>query len=67
MLAMDKGGVMIRAVDWLAHFLYEPALLGRRSARVPDWRKPLHSIHLIPELWLERACSAYDRSLGVTD
>ncbi|MCQ1575339.1 hypothetical protein [Streptomyces parvus] len=54
---------MIRALDWFAHLLYEPALLGRRSAAVPDWRVPLHSVHLIPESWLLRVCNAYDRSL----
>ncbi|MDW4900650.1 hypothetical protein RB625_19765 [Streptomyces californicus] len=52
---------MIRLIDWLAHLLYEPALLGRGSARVPNWRRPLHSIHLIPSGWLARACAAYDR------
>ncbi|MFI2354633.1 hypothetical protein ACH5AG_08095 [Streptomyces anulatus] len=54
---------MIRALDWFAHLLYEPALLGRRSAAVPDCRVPLHSVHLIPESWLLRVCNAYDRSL----
>lgn len=58
-----EEAAVIRALDWLAHLLYEPALLGRRSAAVPDWRVPLHSVHLIPEAWLLRVCNAYDRSL----
>ena len=53
---------LLHALDWTAHLLYEPALLGRRSARIPSWRKPFHAIHLIPASLLTRICNAYDAS-----
>jgi len=43
---------MGRMLDDLAHFLYCPTMLGRRSARY----KPHHRIHLIPGRWLEKVC-----------
>lgn len=53
----------MRLVDWLAHMLYEPALLGRRAGAV---RLPwAHRVHLIPGRWLEWVCDRYDRRLGV--
>ncbi|MFD9223778.1 hypothetical protein ACFWDI_28195 [Streptomyces sp. NPDC060064] len=47
------------------HWLYEPALMGRKCARVRHvW---LHRIHLIPGSWMTRACDNYDRRLGMTE
>ncbi|MEV5915756.1 hypothetical protein AB0M00_43600 [Streptomyces chartreusis] len=49
----------------LVHLLYDPALMGRKTARVRfSW---LHRIHLIPESWMNRACDRYDRRLGLTE
>lgn len=49
----------------VVHWLYDPALMGRKSARVRlGW---LHRIHLIPGRWMERACDRYDRRLGLTE
>lgn len=48
----------MRVLDWLAHQLYEPALLGRRARAVRhEWA---HKIHLIPGAWLEWVCSQVD-------
>lgn len=57
----------VRFLDWLAHFLYEPAALGRRCVAIPRWRERLHWVQLIPGSWLDRACAAYDRRLGLTE
>lgn len=54
---------LITALDHVAHFLYCPTMLGRRSARA----RRHHRLHLIPGRWLAAACDAYDRSLGVTE
>jgi hypothetical protein len=48
--------------DSVAHFLYCPTMLGRRSARA-RWH---HSIHLIPGRLLGWVCDRYDLSLGLT-
>lgn len=54
---------MIRAVDWVAHLLHAPTMLGRRHAR-HRWH---HRIHLIPGSWLGPVCDRYDRRLGVDE
>lgn len=42
-----------RTVDAVAHFLYSPAMLGRRAARY----RRLHDVHLIPGSWLAWTCA----------
>lgn len=49
-----------KLLDDIAHFLYCPAILGRRIA-VHRW---YHDIHLIPGSVLARACDRYDRWPG---
>lgn len=44
----------MRLLDWLAHQLYEPALLGKRSRAT---RHPWDRLHLIPGSWLVWACA----------
>lgn len=51
-----------RSVDAVAHFLYCPAMLGRRCARY-DWTR---DIHLIPGSWLEWVCTRFDLACGLT-
>lgn len=51
-----------RVVDWLAHLLHQPAMLGRRSCR--DTR--LGRVRLIPGSWLRWVCDRYDLAFGVT-
>lgn len=51
---------LLELADTVMHFLYEPALGGRKAGAVPDWAA---RIHLIPGSWLEKVCNAYDRRL----
>jgi hypothetical protein len=51
-----------RVVDAVAHFLYCPAMFGRRSAR----HNRLHDVHLIPAVMLARACDRLDLACGLT-
>lgn len=51
--------MILRIADHLAHLLYEPALLGRRCANIPEWQS---RIHLIPGAWLNRVCARYENS-----
>lgn len=46
-----------RAVDAVAHFLYAPAMLGRRIAV----HHRGHDVHLIPGSWLACACERAER------
>jgi len=48
-------------LDALAHFLYSPTMMGRRSARA-RWH---HNIHLIPRSVLGAVCDRYDLHLGL--
>jgi hypothetical protein len=48
------------ALDWVAHALYVPTMLGRRTARA-RWH---HHLHLIPAALLDVVCSAFDRRIG---
>ena len=50
-------------VDAVAHFLYCPAMLGRRCVRA-RW---YHDVHLIPGRWLAAVCDRYDRWLDVAE
>ncbi|MER6830862.1 hypothetical protein ABT352_33050 [Streptosporangium sp. NPDC000563] len=47
-----------RRLDAVAHFVYCPAMLGRRWGR---WHWS-HDIHLIPGSWLEWVCAHTDRT-----
>lgn len=49
----------------ITHWLYDPALMGRKTAHVRFSR--LHRIHLIPARWMTRACDRYDRRAGLSD
>lgn len=49
-----------RWADHVAHFLYEPALMGSKVRVVPEWAT---RIHLIPRTVQEKMCKAYDRRL----
>uniref|UniRef100_UPI003F4970A4 hypothetical protein n=1 Tax=Streptosporangium sp. CA-235898 TaxID=3240073 RepID=UPI003F4970A4 len=46
-----------RALDAVAHFLYCPAMLGRRAGR-HRWS---HNFHLIPGSWLAWVCARTDQ------
>jgi hypothetical protein len=50
---------MLRALDTIAHFLYCPAMAGRRIVRA-RW---YHRIHLIPGRLLARICDRYEGRL----
>ena len=51
-----------RVVDSVAHFLYCPAMLGRRFARY----NRAQDVHLIPGAWLEWVCDRLDFACGLT-
>jgi hypothetical protein len=53
---------MLRVLDDVAHFLYCPAMLGRRAARA-RW---YHNIHLIPGSWLGWVCDRYEARLSAS-
>lgn len=53
---------LFSALDWLAHLLYAPTMLGHRSGRT-RWH---HRIHLIPDRVLGWVCNRFDLWLGVT-
>ena len=57
------NGSLLRFADSVAHILFCPLMLGRRSVRA-RW---YHRIHLIPGRALAAICDRYDRMLGVTD
>lgn len=52
---------LFMALDGLAHMLYAPTMLGRRSGRT-RWH---HRVHLIPGRLLGWVCDRYDLWLGV--
>lgn len=51
-----------RVADAVAHFLYCPAMLGRRVVK----HHPVHDIHLIPGRALEWVCDRLDLACGLT-
>jgi hypothetical protein len=50
---------VLRALDTIAHFLYCPAMAGRRIVQA-RW---YHRIHLIPGWLLARICDRYEERL----
>lgn len=54
---------LLEAADRAAHFLYEPATLGKRCVAYPDSRAWLHRIRLIPTPWFVAICDRYETAL----
>ncbi|MEU8136090.1 hypothetical protein [Streptodolium elevatio] len=54
---------LLEAADRVAHFLYEPATLGRRCVAYPASRDWLHRIRLIPTAWFVAICDRYETAL----
>lgn len=59
-LLLRKRGLMLRGLDWVAHLLHTPTMLGRGAARA-RWH---HRIHLVPYAVIRPVCDRYEQNLG---